>query len=312
MKIAFVVNPRSGGVDRLAELVERLRTRSGLGEVEVRVTEGTGDCSELAREAAAGGADLVVAAGGDGTVGGVVNGLRSDFPDLPVGVLPVGTGNDLARSLGVPLQVEGALEALARRKIRRIDLIRMEQGGRTRFAVNACAGGFTGEVDEELTDEIKATWGPMAFLRSALTTLPDVTDYETVLEFEGEDPVSFDTFNTVVANGRTAGAGIPVAPGALLDDGFLDVVVVISPENLRSLAGLAARILRGHHLDHPLVTCTRARTVSVVSRPGMWFNADGELQGKEPATFTVVPACLPVVVGREEAAALRPEGRSGR
>jgi len=143
---------------------------------------------------------------------------------------------------------------------------------------------------------MKRTWGPLAYLRSALEALPDLTDYHTTLAFDDDPPQTIKAYNVIVANGRYAGGGIPVAPRAAIDDGLLDVVVIpVAP--LPSLAVLAAQILLGQHLDNELVIARRARQLRLESRPGMWFNTDGELVGNQPARFEVVPRALEVIVG---------------
>ena len=122
-----------------------------------------------------------MAAGGDGTVHAVVNGLAPDFGGARLAVLPLGTGNDLRRSLAIPDDPLAALDLLDSGRERLIDVIRVETPSRSLYAVNTASGGFSGQLQEALTEEMKAAWGPLAYLRGAAAVLPDLTDYHTML-----------------------------------------------------------------------------------------------------------------------------------
>jgi diacylglycerol kinase (ATP) len=298
-----IVNPRSGGVKDASAVISRIREHPALLDPEVRVTTGSDNAAELAREALRAGYRRILACGGDGTLHEVVNGVGAGRPDVVVGVLPMGTGNDFARSVGFPGGLAEALDLVASAVPRPIDLVQVTGAGTGRWLVNCSAGGFSGMVDEELTAEMKQTWGPLAYLGSALKVLPDLEGYETRVSFDGESEVRLNALNVVVANGRTAAGGIPVAPAAWLDDGLLDVMVV-EMAALGELAAVAPRILMGTHLDHELVSFRRARRVSVASTPGMWFNVDGELVGKEPLVFEVRPGALHVLTHPTDAPAI--------
>ena len=282
--------------------VDALRTYPG---VELVACEDPADTMRAAAEAGGAGHDVVVAAGGDGTIHLVANGLMESgatADDRPaLGVLPLGTGNDFARTLGLPIgQPPGrAVEALRHAECRTLDLVRVSHPdgeGRTQYAVNVCAGGFSGAVDEELTDELKATWGPLAYLVGAVKALPALDGYHTTLAWDDGPAEVVDAFNIVVANGRTAGGGRPVAPRANPEDGLLDVVLIRAGTGL-DLARLAARAATGDYLLDDDVVFNRVARVAVTSRPGMWFNVDGELRTNDPITFEAVPGALRVLVG---------------
>ena len=264
------------------------------------------DPADMIRAAAgAAGHDLVVAAGGDGTVHLVANGLmeagRSAEDRPALGVLPLGTGNDFARTLGLPLGCTPgvAVEALRHAPVRTMDLIRVSHPdgeGETQYAINVCAGGFSGAVDEILTDELKATWGPLAYLVGAVKALPALDDYHTEVAWDSGPAETVDAFNVVVANGRTAGGGRPVAPRASPEDGLLDVVLIRAGSGV-DVARIAARAAAGDYLDDAGVMFNRVKRVAITSRPGMWFNVDGELRTNDPVTFEAVPGALRVAVG---------------
>lgn len=293
MKTAVIVNVQAGGGKpgrTLRELV------SGVDTWTVWECHTPDELEAAVARLQAEGYEQVVAAGGDGTVHALVNALMQRDVACRVGVLPLGTGNDLTRTLALPTDPREALNVLRTGREQRIDLMRAATAGETRYGVNAAAGGFSGQVDEALTPETKATWGPLAYLVGAVKALPDLQDYETFITVDGGEREQIDALNVVVANGRTAAGGKRVAPLANPCDGRLDVVIVRNG-SMAELAKVGTRLVAGSYLESPLVTHRRVKTVHVASEPGMWFNVDGELFTKEPVTFSVVPSALRMVVG---------------
>jgi diacylglycerol kinase (ATP) len=294
MRACTILNPRAGSAGE----VEALRSAlCELGDVTIRSTEQAGDATRFARAALEEGFDLIIAAGGDGTINEVVNGLSDDWGRATFGIIPMGTGNDFCRTICSDNDPQRAVEILRRGVTSPCDVVCVESS-MVRYLINVSAGGFSGVVNEHLTEELKASWGPLAYLRSALAALPDITNYRTTIQFDDEEPSAVNVYNIVVANARYVAGGIPIAPHARIDDGLLDVVIVpVLP--WPRLAVLAPLIMLGRHDDSEEITCRRARKVRVESVPGMWFNADGELVGNEPTTFTVLPGVLRVIVGPE-------------
>lgn len=287
----IIANPAAGTagakLDPLRELV------AGRTDVQFHETAGPGDARRLAAEAAAAGVELVMAAGGDGTINEVIQGLAA-APSRPrLGLLPLGTGNDLARTLGISADPAEALAIAMGSDERALDLFRAEMSGEIRYGINMAAGGFSGQVDEVLTEEMKATWGPLAYVRSAVSVLPDLTGYDTAIAWDDGELERSEVFNIIIANGRTCAGGMRVAPEADPADGLLDVVVV-RYGSLLDLARIGAKLLAGDYLESDGVSLRRARRLRVASRPGMWFNVDGELIGNTPVTFEVMPGALRV------------------
>jgi diacylglycerol kinase (ATP) len=157
--------------------------------------------------------------------------------------------------------------------------------------VNVSAGGFSGLVDEKLTPEMKRTWGPLAYLRSAAAALPELRAYRTTIAFDDAEAIMLDLYNVVVANGRYIAAGTLIAPEASIDDGLLDVIL-IQKRPAAELALLVPQIALGTHLSSDTIVFRRAAKLTVNSKPGMWFNVDGELVGNEPARFEIMPRAL--------------------
>ena len=295
MKPYVIVNPVAGSI---VDLRLRLKQLHRLDAQEVRVTQRAGEAETLAQEAIRAGSDYVIAVGGDGTLNEVINGIAKPHRArrLCVGVVPLGTANDFARSIGLIRDIDANIDILRAKTTATIDLVRMTSG-RRRYFVNVSAGGFSGVVDEKLTPEMKSAWGPLAYLRSAAAALPELQAYRTTMIFDDAEELVIDVYNVVVANGQFAGGGLPVAPEANLSDGLLDVVL-IPKRPAAEMAVLAAEMLLGKHLSSDSITFRRARKISVQSRPGMWFNADGETVGNEPAVFQIIPHALEFVISK--------------
>lgn len=298
MRGCVIYNPAAGSAERVADLHKEL---VGFEFLETRQPD---DAKTIAANARQNGFDLVVAAGGDGTINQVVNGLMSRRSRPALGVIPMGTGNDLARTLGIPIEdPAGAVKAILQNQVRPIDVIKMKMGNaKPRWCINVAAGGFTGQMNEAMTDELKASWGPLAYIRGAIKVLPDLTGYRTAIRYDMERGQKICALNVIVANGRTAGGGTEVAPLANPEDGLLDVVIVHHGGKLQ-LSGVAARLIAGNYLNSDLVTHRRVKRFAIRSTPGMWFNIDGELIGNDPVVFQVHPQALNVVVGPDYHAA---------
>jgi diacylglycerol kinase (ATP) len=293
MKARVILNPNAGSADAADALRAAIAAESG---ADLCVCEEPGHGLSLASASIEDGYDLVIAAGGDGTINEVVNGLADRFDAVELGVIPLGTGNDLARTLALPDDPVLAFQLALHGRRRPLDLIRIESDDETVYAANVCAGGFTGELDDAMTDEMKATWGPLSYLIGTVKALPDLADFETTIAWDDAEPERVDALNIVVANGRTAAGGRPAAPRANPEDGLLDVVVVRACTPME-LAALAAQALAGDYLDNEHVLYRRARRLRVDARPGMWFNVDGEIHTNDPLTFEVMPGALHVAVG---------------
>lgn len=295
MKTMVIMNPRSReGEEGEAEV----RRHFSQIDATLMETDREGHASELARRAVDEGAERVVVVGGDGTVNEVVNGLASGFGRVILGVVPTGTGNDFARSLGISLEVEGSLEALEAGRTATIDLVRARDTEEDHRFANMAAGGFGGEVRENLTADLKQTWGPFAFFRAAVEQLPERPEYEVELRLDGEETWVGPSLNVAVANGAFVAGGIPAAPYAELDDQVVDVIVVRAC-GLAALTALAPRVLMGRHLEETEehILFRQAQRVEVRSQPSLPWKLDGEPFVTGDLTFEVEPGALEVIVG---------------
>jgi len=286
-KTCIILNPAAGKARDLDDVVARLaRVPNG----EIRISSKPGSAARFASAALRKGFDLVVAAGGDGTLNEVVNGIGENLGDARVALIPLGTGNDFARTIGVPDDIEAAIDLIIIGETREVDLVRVTSD-EVRYFVNVSAGGFSGLVNEKLTPEMKKTWGPLAYLRGAAAALSELRAYRTTLALDNSESLTLDLYNVVVANGRYVAGGTLIAPEASIDDGLLDIVL-IPQRSAPELALLAAQVALGTHLTSEAIVFRRAAQLTVNSKPGMWFNVDGELVGNEPARFEILPRAL--------------------
>jgi len=287
-KIFIILNPVAGAVKDVNALLEKLR--QALPDAEINVTAKRGGAIQATRTALRKGCEVIVAAGGDGTLNEVVNGLGEDNKKTVLGLIPLGTGNDFARTLALPVEIDEAIELLATGHTRAVDLVRVTSD-QVRYFLNVSTGGFSGVVDEKLTLEMKKTWGPLAYLRGAAAALPELRAYQTTVSLDNDNALTLKLYDVVIANGRYVGSGTQVAPDASIDDGLLDIVLI--PEcSPGELAVIAARLAFGNHLSSSSIVFRRAARVVVNSRPPMSFNVDGELVGNEPAQFDVLHRAL--------------------
>ncbi|MFW6206395.1 MAG: diacylglycerol/lipid kinase family protein [Gemmatimonadota bacterium] len=297
MRTCIILNPGAGAIDDHRDVMDRLER---IGDCVIVVTEEPGDEAVAARRAVDRGFERVVACGGDGTVHGVVAGLRNSLDEVVVGMVPLGTANDFARSLGLPLRTDDAIDLIVEGTTRQIDLGAMRRSNTSEddsdghLFVNVATGGFGGQVADDVDPETKRTWGPLAYLRTAVEHLRDLQRYRVRLETDEGQVIEKDVYNVVVANGSRAGGNLPVAPRARMDDGLFDVVLVPAVA-LPELAAVASRIAAGEHGASGRVNHLRTEALRLDAEPAMPFRLDGESVDPGPAELHVLPGALRVV-----------------
>jgi diacylglycerol kinase (ATP) len=289
-----ICNPTSGGgaydPDEIREELDGM-------ELDWIQTEGPEDAIGAAAEWSEG---LLLVAGGDGTVNDVVNGLgRAGFPEgVTLGILPAGTGNDLAATLAIPDDPELAEDVIRQKRERRLDVARVRSEGiGERFFINVATGGLGAEISDANDEELKKRWGKLSYLRASLEVAKNFDVRELSLYLDGEER-QVKAVNIAVGNCRYTGGGWPATPKANPEDGLLDVVV-IETLGAGELFDLAPAVLaETSYLDKDGVLFVRAKEIRVETQPpGLDFTVDGEVIGNEPTRFSVVPQALKVIVG---------------
>jgi diacylglycerol kinase (ATP) len=293
VKPYVIFNPAAGSVSSVEAVMAQLQR---LNPAAILVTKARGDAEKFARNTAGKRGNYIVAAGGDGTLNEVINGIGRRTRRVRIGLLPLGTANDFACSLGLPPSMDENIGVLLSRKTKLIDLVRVKSK-RTHYFANVSSGGFSTSVDDKLTPQIKHHWGSLSYIRGAAAALPKLKPYRTRLVFDDKERLAIDLYNVVIANGSFVAGGLPIAPEADPADGWLDIVL-IPKQAAPKMALLAAEIVLGRHLSNETVIFRRARKIAIRSQPNMRFNADGELVGSAPAVFQIVPGALNFVVNK--------------
>ncbi len=241
--------------------------------------------------------ETLVVAGGDGSVHTAVGALHRRgtlSADRPLGLLPLGTGNDLARTLGIPLGPADAARALLAGRSRPLDLVVDDDGG---VVVNAVHLGIGAEA-AKLASGLKDRLGAVAYAAGSIAAGVRPGGWSLQVEIDGVTVhVDDEVLMVGVANGRTIGGGAELAPDAQPDDGLVDVVVATSTGPLARLA-FATALRGGEHVGRDDVLVVRGRSVTVIGE-AFPVNADGELSGPVSSrTWTVQPAAWSVLVTR--------------
>jgi diacylglycerol kinase (ATP) len=308
-RTTVVVNPKSQG-GRLGERWRDLADTLGRAfPFDEAITEAPGDATRLVREALRGGAERIVAIGGDGTINEVVNGFFDEAgaaiaPEVSLGLIPFGTGGDFRKTFGVPKDTAEAAAVIAANHRRQIDLGRLEfiaadGAPARRVFANIASFGISGVVDR-LVNESKKRLGRLSFLVATARATWSYENQRVQLTFDGGERVEA-TINTVaVANGKYFGGGMKVAPEAEPDDGLFDVVA-LGDFGFRDVLRSGRRLYQGTHLTMDKVTMRRARVVEAEPvEPGaiVELDVDGECPGRLPARFELLPGALWFVAPR--------------
>lgn len=307
----IIVNPKSAsGATRenWSSIASDLRTH--FGPFQVAFTKGPGDGIELAKRAALEGRKFVIACGGDGTINEIANGIIESGADCELGIFPSGTGGDFRRTLGIPSELREAARALKNGKTKAIDIGKVtfqDHSGETatRYFLNVSSFGLAASIIERVKGSSSLNWLPLDTVRGrasfALSTLQEVAALATTnvrIRLDDGDERPLATVNFCIANARYFGGGMLIAPEAKINDGFLDVINIGDINTAKILLN-AYTLYRGTHLNLAEVRDVLAKRIE--ARPlndndEVHIEVDGELLGRLPATYEVIPSALKVRV----------------
>jgi diacylglycerol kinase (ATP) len=297
----LVVNTKSrSGKEAFERALEALATR-GVPLMSSHALNHPRRLKRVLDEAMAMGARRILVGGGDGTLSSAVSHLLGR--DVTLGVLPLGTGNDFARSLGIPGTLEAGCDVIAQGYTARVD-VGLANG---RPFLNAASLGLATSIARKLTTRLKQRMGKLAYPMAAATQLWEHQPFRVRMKADTQS-LELDVLHLVVGNGRYHGAGNMVAPDAALDDRRLHVYAISAPsaesgregtglgqlEDVATLARVAMSLRSGEHVQHPAVTSLRTSRLYVEAEPVQEVNADGELIGRTPMLFELVPTALRV------------------
>ncbi len=291
--LVIIANPHAGGGRVGAALgeVETVLKEAALDYRIVRTTH-PGHATQVARDALRGGERYLVAAGGDGTVHEVVNGMLEDgepvAADAVLGVIAAGSGCDFVRSFGIPGDAVQAARHLAGDASRQIDVGRVTyaaSGGQaSRYFPNIAEAGLGGSVVARAS-RLPAFLGPARYLAGFWLTLPAFRPAVVRLEADGQ-AYEWRAHNVVVANCQFYGGGMRISPKSQPDDGVLDVLVMAGPKS--DAFTTIPKVYKGTHLPHRDIAELRASRIRVEASAPLEIEADGELLGTTPATFEII------------------------
>jgi len=284
MHILLLTNPVAGHRSRRAT-PEALAAAfiAGGWQVTSRATTGPGSARTLARNAAEEGFDAVFAGAGDGTLSDVVQGLLGT--GVPAGIVPMGTGNDFARTIGLSLDPMGAIAEHLAGAPAPVDLLEVDDG--REWAINVMGVGFDANVARRVNVRSRVTGGLLAYLSCVCAELVSYRPVGVELTIDGAG-WSGDALLVAIANARSYGAGMMIAPHAEVDDGLLDLVVVEHMSRSNFLVNFP-RVMRGTHLSHPAVHTWRGREVRVETDEPSPVLIDGDLKGETPVQVRIAP-----------------------
>jgi YegS/Rv2252/BmrU family lipid kinase len=304
----IIVNPKSASGStqtRWARIASDWATHYGAFNVEF--TERGGHAIELAKKAAENGREFIVACGGDGTINEVANGILLSGKDTELGVLPQGTGGDFRRTLGMPSTIRRASEVLKSGITKTIDVGKVtfqnhDNQTTERFFVNIASVGLSASIIQRVKTTGNLSWlafdslrGKASFAYSTAKEVFNLNAKTVRVKFDNESVKSLQTIVFCVANARYFGGGMKIAPDAIIDDGKFDVINIGEIGTGKIMLNVRS-LYNGTHLSMDEVKHRNAVKieVSAFANEEIHLEIDGELPGKLPAVFEVMPMALRV------------------
>ncbi|MFJ8247671.1 diacylglycerol kinase [Peribacillus asahii] len=276
----LIYNPTSGREAMKKGLPEVLARLEAAGyEASCHMTTGEGDATRAAEIAIERGYDVVIAAGGDGTIYEVVNGLARAEKRPKLGIIPTGTTNDFARALHLPKSIEGAADIIADGHTMPIDIGKMND----KYFINIAGGGRLTELTYEVPSKLKTMLGQLAYYIKGIEMLPSFKASEVTIEYDGK-LFEGEIMLFLVANTNSVGGFEKLAPDASLNDGMF-TLLILKKANLADFVRIVTLAIRGEHVHDKNVIYVKANRIKVTTKEKMMLNLDGEFGGVAPAEF---------------------------
>lgn len=295
MKRARIIyNPSAGREVFKKELPAVLERFEKAGyETSAHATTGEGDATEAAKIAVERKYDMIVVAGGDGTINEVVHGIAEQDYRPKLGIIPAGTTNDFARALMIPREIHKAVDIILEEHIQALDIGKVNE----HYFINIAGGGDLTELTYDVPIKLKAAIGQLAYYVKGIEMLPSLRPASVKIEYD-DKVFEGDIMLFLVANTNSVGGFEKLAPDALIDDGYFDLLI-LKKTNLAEFLRVATTGLRGNHIDDDLVIYTQAKKIKVTPKKRMQLNLDGEYGGLLPGEFTNLMQHIDFFVSRE-------------
>ncbi|MFS1514201.1 diacylglycerol kinase [Chengkuizengella sp. SCS-71B] len=290
----LIYNPSSGREEmkkRLPEVLKKLE--SGGFETSTHETKGQGDASRAAEEAVKREFDVVIAAGGDGTLNEVVNGLANQPFRPKLGILPLGTTNDFARALGIPKNWSRACDIILNEYTELIDIGKVND----EYFINIAGGGSLTELTYEVPSKLKTMLGQLAYYMKGLEKLPQFRPIHLSLKSKEVTLEEEEVMIFLIANSNSVGGMEKIAPTASLSDGLFDIFI-LKKCNLAEFIRIVTLTLKGAHVHDPHVIHFKSNHLQISSSDYTQINLDGEYGGTLPKTFSLIPSHIPVFIDK--------------
>lgn len=301
-----IVNPNAGKCRGKKDwtLISSLLLNEGL-HFDVKFTEKKGHAISLAQEAVNLGYRKIITVGGDGTLHEVVNGVFMNnachTTEVSLGIIPVGTGNDWGKMFGIPDDYAGAIRIIRENKTMMHDaghIVYFEGSEkRERYFINIAGVGFESAVVKRTNHQKeRGHSGKLIYLYNLLVTLFAYRYRKVTFTIDSEKKKA-RIFSINIGNGRYCGGGMRQTPNAVPDDGLLDITVISGMSKLEIIRNLKI-LYNGKILEHPKISGYRCKKFGIDSDIPVYTEADGEMLGHTPATFSIIPACLKMIYGK--------------
>ncbi|WP_223596165.1 diacylglycerol kinase [Neobacillus bataviensis] len=290
----LIYNPTSGRemIKRhLPEILEKLEVAGY--EASCHATTGAGDATNAAKIAVERKYDVVIAAGGDGTIHEVVNGLAEQEYRPKLGIIPAGTTNDFARALHIPRDVSSAVNIITKGELIPVDIGRINE----KYFINIAGGGKMTELTYEVPSKLKTMLGQLAYYLKGMEMLPSIKASDLKIEYDGK-LFEGEAMMFLVGLTNSIGGFEKLAPDASINDGLFSLLI-LKKVNLAEFIRIATLAIRGEHVNDPNVIYTQANRIKVYSSEKVQLNLDGEFGGLLPAEFENLYRHLEVFVPLE-------------
>ncbi len=291
MDYLVIVNPTAGkgATTRAIPEIKRYFELKNL-EAEIRITDYPGEATLLAKEVPTSTCRGVIAVGGDGTVLETANGLL--HTNIPLGILPLGSGNDFARCLGIPLGIKhlfASLDIITAQKPKPVDVGMFSDC----CFLNVASVGFDAEIIRDLPKVKRFVKGSTAYILSVFIKFLTYKTKTVQIEMDGQKH-TMNIFLAAICNGTSYGGGLKVNPLGSVTDGLFDLII-IKPLPRYKIPILLGLFKKGLHLDLPYVKTYKCRTVKINSKEKLILNVDGEVAGETPVEFSLQPLSLQIL-----------------
>lgn len=291
----LIYNPSAGREQvkrQLPYILDRLESAGY--EASAHATKGKDCAKQAAKIAAENKFDLIIAAGGDGTINEVVNGL-AEIPNRPkLGIIPAGTTNDFARAIEVPKSIEAACDVLCDGYEMPIDIGKVYD----QYFINIAGGGTLTELTYEVPSKLKTMIGQLAYYVKGIEILPKVHPVQARIEYDGK-LFEGEIMLFLVSNTNSVGGFEKLAPSASLNDGMFDLLI-LKKTNLADFVRVASAAVRGEHVNDPAVVYVQANRIKVYVDEVVHLNLDGEYGGMLPGEFVNLRHHLQLLVPEKQ------------